>query len=131
MTQVLCTPLLLFITNILGAHHSSLSTFFYFHHTRFCGLVGVCLNPRSILQTLAFTCLSNNSLISQWISAKLLSALLHVCPTCHTIFSLKETLECVCEKLLHCKLIISITWTPTNDFQKFSNTQSISFCSES
>ena len=39
----------------------------------------------------------------------------HVCSTCHTIFSLKKTLECVCERLLHCRLIFAITWTPTND----------------
>ena len=36
----------------------------------------------------------------------------HVCSTCHTIFSLKKTLECVCERLLHCRLISAITWTP-------------------
>ena len=36
----------------------------------------------------------------------------HVCSTCHTVFSLKNTLECVCERLLHCRLIFAITWTP-------------------
>ena len=36
----------------------------------------------------------------------------HVCSNCHTVFSLKNTLECVCEWLLHCRLIFSITWTP-------------------
>ena len=37
----------------------------------------------------------------------------HVCSTCHTVFSLKNTLEYyVCERLLHCRLIFSITWTP-------------------
>ena len=28
----------------------------------------------------------------------------HVCSTCHTVFSLNKTLECVCERLLHCRL---------------------------
>ena len=36
----------------------------------------------------------------------------HVCSTCHSVFSLKKTLECVCERLLHCRLIFSMTWTP-------------------
>ena len=35
-----------------------------------------------------------------------------VCSICHTIFSLKKTLECVCERLLHCRLISAITWIP-------------------
>ena len=35
-----------------------------------------------------------------------------VCSTCHIIFSIKKTLECVCERLLHCRLISAITWTP-------------------
>ena len=35
-----------------------------------------------------------------------------VCSTCHTIFNLKKTFECVCERLLHCRLISAITWTP-------------------
>ena len=36
-----------------------------------------------------------------------------VCSTCHTIFSLKKTLECVYERLLHCRLISAITCTPS------------------
>ena len=36
----------------------------------------------------------------------------HVCSTCHTVFSLQKTLECVYERLLHCRLIFAITWTP-------------------
>ena len=35
-----------------------------------------------------------------------------ICSTCHTIFSLKKKLECVCERLLHCRLIFAMTWTP-------------------
>ena len=49
----------------------------------------------------------------------------HVCSTCHTVFSLKNTLEYVCERLLHCRLIFSITWTLTNDLHILSVTQSI------
>ena len=48
-----------------------------------------------------------------------------VCSTCYTIFSLKKTLECVCERLLHCRLISAITWTPGNNLHKLSVTQSI------
>ena len=49
----------------------------------------------------------------------------HVSSTCHTVFSLKKTLECVCERLLHCRLIFAITWTSTNDLHKLSVMQSI------
>ena len=41
---------------------------------------------------------------------------LFLCIHCHTIFSLKKTLECVCERLLHCRLISAITWTPDKWF---------------
>ena len=33
----------------------------------------------------------------------------HVCSTCHTVFSLKNNSGCVCERLLHCRLIFPIT----------------------
>ena len=95
--------------------------FVSFHHTLFVGL----REPQKFFLEFSFTCLSNHSLISLWISAKLGSALPHVCSTCHTVFSLKNTLECVCERLLHCKLIFSITWTPANDLHKHSVRQSI------
>ena len=36
----------------------------------------------------------------------------HVCSTCHTVFSRKKTLECGYERLLYCRLIFAITWTP-------------------
>ena len=36
----------------------------------------------------------------------------NVCSTCHTIFSLLKALECIYERLLHCRLIVAITWTP-------------------
>ena len=40
----------------------------------------------------------------------------HPSSTCQTVFSLKRTLECVCERLLHCRLIFAITWTPDKSF---------------
>ena len=50
---------------------------------------------------------------------------LHVCSTCHTIFSLKKTLECVCERLLYFRLIFSYLGPPANNLNKLSVTQSI------
>ena len=52
-------------------------SFFYFHHTLSCGLAGAYVNHRSFfkLSFCAFISLSNNALISQQISAKLVSAL--------------------------------------------------------
>ena len=58
------------ITFLYTHHFSSFFvSSFYFHHTLFS--VGLC-EPYSFC---AFTCLSNNSLISRWILAKLVSAL--------------------------------------------------------
>ena len=53
-------------------------SFFHFDHTLFCGLAGAYVNPGSFfkLTFCTFICLSNNSLISSWISAKFVSALL-------------------------------------------------------
>ena len=58
----------------------------------------------------------------------------HVCSTCHTVYSLKNTLEYFFERLLYCRLIFSITWTPDKSFAyTFSYTMYIyvSFCTES
>ena len=49
----------------------------------------------------------------------------YVYSTSHSIFSLNKTLECVCDSLLHCKLISAITWTPANDLHKLLATHSI------
>ena len=49
----------------------------------------------------AFICLTNNSLIFlNEYQPKLYQHFSHVCPTYHTIFSLKKTLECTSERLL-------------------------------
>ena len=83
------------IKNILSACH-----LFSLHHTLFVDL-------REFFELFfhAFTCLPNNSLISH-------QHFSHVCSTCHTIFCLKKTLECINERLLHCRLIVAIAWTP-------------------
>ena len=56
---------------------SNSSTFFHFHRTPFSWACGSFRESRKFFQTLfcTFTCLSNNSLISSWISAKFVSAL--------------------------------------------------------
>ena len=56
---------------------------------------------------------------------KLVQHFPQICSTCHTIFSQKKTLECICGRLLHCRLISAITWTPANDLHKLSVIQSI------
>ena len=41
---------------------------------------------------------------------------MYALPVIATVFSLKNTLECVCERLLHSRLIFAITWTPNKSF---------------
>ena len=58
----------------------------------------------------------------------------YVCSTSRTIFSLNKTLECVCVRLLHCRLISDITWTPDECFTKayrYKIYMDVSFCTES
>ena len=111
--------------NILGTHRFFLSTLFHFHCTLFRGLVGACVNPGSISHFVhSFVCPITHSFLDEF-QPNLFQHFPHVCSTCHTVFSLKKTLECICERLLHCRLIFSITWTPKNDLQKLTDTQSI------
>ena len=50
----------------------------------------------------------------------------HVCPTYLSYyFQPVKTLESICDRLLHCKLTVTITWTPSYDLHKISDTQSI------
>ena len=79
-----------------------------------------------------FICLSNNSLISQsnlpW--SVLLPCMLYL--SCYFQPEVK-TLECNCERLLHC-LIVAITWTPSIWFAKafrYTIYIDVSLCSES
>ena len=58
----------------------------------------------------------------------------YVCSTCHTSFSLNKTLECVCIRLLLCRLISAITWTPDECFTKAYRYKiyiDVSFCTDS
>ena len=98
-------------------------------HT-FSWVWGSLCKPRKIFSFCAFTCLSNNnSLISWWISAKLGSAL----PPCilylSYCFQPKEHTWIFFERLLHCRLIFSITWTPDKWFAyTFSYTIYVYWC---
>ena len=86
-------------------------------HT-FSWACGSLREPRKIISFCAFTCFDG-------FQPNLVQQFPHVCSTCHTVFSLKSTLEYFFERLLHCRLIFSITWTPTNDLHILSVTQSI------
>ena len=84
-------------------------------HT-FCGLVGACVNPGSFsLFVHSLVCPITHSFLDGF-QSNLVQHSPHVCPACHTAFSLKNTLECACERLLHCKFIFTITWTPDKLF---------------
>ena len=74
---------------------ASFFSLFHFHHTLFRGLAGAYVNPE-VFSFCAFTCLSNNSLISSWISAKLGLALPSSMLYLSYYFQLKEnTLMCL------------------------------------
>ena len=114
MTRVFRTRLinsLLPSKSILGARHFFLCLF-HFHRTLFVGL----RDPRNLYLKHSFstyTCLSNNSLISAWISTKFVSTLL-LCMLYKTnnfqykaitLIYLRDTFT------LHADSF-SITWTP-------------------
>ena len=87
----------------------SFFSLFHFHHTLFCELAGAIVNPRRFsLFVHSFVCLITHSFLDGF-QPNLVQHFPHVCSTCHAVFSLKKTLECVCERLLHCRLIFSIT----------------------
>ena len=89
---------------------------FHFHHTLFRWLAGANVNPGSFsLFVHSFVCPITHSSLDGF-QPNLVQRFPHVCSTCHTVFSLKNTLECVCERLLHCRLIFAITWTPDKSF---------------
>ena len=83
-------------------------------HT-FRGLAGACGSLREPWKFSLFVhslvCPITHSFLDGF-QPKLVQHFPQVCSTCHTIFSLKKTLECVCERLLHCRLISAITWIP-------------------
>ena len=60
-----------------------------------------------------FTCLSNNSLISSWTSAaKFVSALLLCMFYMSYYYQSEVNTWMYLRRLLHCRLIVAITWTP-------------------
>ena len=104
-----------------------------FHRTLFSWACGSLREPRKFsLFVHSLFCPITHSFLDGF-QPNLVQHFPHVRSTCHTIFSLKKTLECVCERLLHCRLISAITWTPANDLHKLSVTQyiDVSFCTES
>ena len=91
---------------------SSLFLCFIFIAHFFRGLAGACVNPGRFSQFVySLVCAITHSSLDGF-QPNLVQHFPHVCSNCHTVFSLKNTLECVCEWLLHCRLIFSITWTP-------------------
>ena len=107
---------------------------FHFHRTLFRGLAGTYVNPgRFSLFVHSLVCPITHSFLDGF-QPNLVQHFPHVCSTCHTVYSLKNTLEYFFERLLHCRLIFSITWTPDKSFAyTFSYTMYIhvSFCTES
>ena len=91
-------------------------TLFIFIAHLFCGLAGAYVNPGSFsLFVHSLVCPITHSFLDGF-QPNLVQHSPNVCSTCHTIFSLKNTLECVCERLLHWRLIFAITWTPDKSF---------------
>ena len=99
--------------NIIFTRTSFFSCFlFHFHRTLFRGLAGACVNPGSFsLFVHALVCPITHSFLNGF-QPNLVQHFPYVYSTSHSIFSLNKTLECVCDSLLHCKLISAITWTP-------------------
>ena len=77
----------------------------------FHGLAGACVKFSLFVHSLV--CPITHSSLDVF-QPNLVQHFPHVCSTCYTVFILKNALECVCERLLHCRLISAITWTPTN-----------------
>ena len=90
--------------------------FFHFHRTLFSWACGSLREPRKFsLFVHSLVCPITHSSLDVF-QPNLVQHFLHVCSTYHTVFILKNTLECVCERLLHCRLISAITWTPDKSF---------------
>ena len=88
-----------------------LVSLFHFHRTLFSWACGRVHEPRKFsLFVHLLVCPITHSFLDGF-QPNLVQHFLQVCSTCHVIFSLKKTLECVCERLLHCRLISAITWT--------------------
>ena len=91
---------------------SSLFLCFVFIAYFFRGFAGACVDLGRFSQFVySLVCAITHSSLDGF-QPNLVQHFPHVCSTCHTVFNLKNTLECVCEWLLLCRLIFSITWTP-------------------
>ena len=99
--------------NIIFMHASFFSCFFVsFYCTLFCGLCRNSREPRKFsLFVHSLVCPITHPFLDGF-QPNLVQHFPQVCSICHTIFSLKKTLECVCERLLHCRSNSAITWTP-------------------
>ena len=87
------------MNNILHVRRffSNYSSYFNFHHTLFHGLAGAYMyvNPgRFSLFVHSLVCPIIHSSLDRF-QPNLVQHFPHVCSTCHTVFSLKNTLECV------------------------------------
>ena len=86
-----------------------LSYFLHFHRIPFRGLAEAYVNPgRFSLLVHSLVCPITHSSLDGF-QPNLVQHFPHVCSICHTIFNLKKTLECVYERLLHCRLIFAVT----------------------
>ena len=87
--------------NNIFMHTSFFLCFFHFHRPLFCGLARAYVNPGSFsLFVHSLVCPITHSFLDGF-QPNLIQHFPQVCSTCHTIFSLKKTFECVCERLLH------------------------------
>ena len=104
------------MNNIFMRTSFSYSCFFHFHRTLFSWACGSLREPRKFsLFVHSLVCPITHSFLDEF-QPNLVQHFPQVCSTCHTIFSLKKKLECVCERSLHCRLISAITWTPDKSF---------------
>ena len=100
------------MNNIFMSASFSYSCFFHFHCTLFSWACGSLREPQKFfLFVYSLVCPITHSFLDEF-QPNLVQHFPQICSTCHTIFSLKKTLECVCERLLHCRLISAISWTP-------------------
>ena len=98
-------------TFMSASFFSNYSTFILIAHF-LRGLAGDNVNPgRFSLFVHSLVCPITHSSLDGF-QLNLVQHFPYVCSTCHTVFSLKNTCECVCERLLHCRLIFPITWPP-------------------
>ena len=88
---------LLLSTNVLNDIIFTRVSFFFFsfhfHRTLFRGLAGAYVNPGILsLFVHSLVCLITHSFLDGF-QPNLVQQFPHVCSTCHTVFSLKSTLE--------------------------------------